>query len=312
LIVWQSLDRDALRYALDEADRLENPENGGEKMHPLHEFTVYTRLSWRNFLAAMAEAEDVYDNVPKNYNQSEIDEMTNKLNMAMLQLAGWDMADEREELEEVLDQAKALNPASYTPEDWAVVQDWIERAEERLIYGSLTFIEMFGFIAEMRAALDDLVEIGATVYTVTFISQSETLSTIQVVSGRKVARPDDPTMEGYTFEGWMLDGDEFDFGTAIAQDVTLVAEWKLIPVTSLRINAAIIETVARGWRYNFGVILNEGAIDKNVVWTISHPGLASVDEAGNVTIFERTGTVVLLATDTVNNISHSITLRIAS
>ena len=84
------------------------------------------------------------------------------------------------------------------------------------------------------------------------------------------------------------------------------------PIGSLRINASIIETVARGHTYNFGVVLNPGAIANGIVWTISNPALASVDSSGNVRIFERTGTVVLLATDPVSGISNSVMLRIAS
>ena len=198
---------------------------------------------------------------------------------------------------------------NYTTASWDEFTSALTAAKAVLDDASATQAQVDSAITALQAAIDGL----RKQYTVTFdYNDGSEVVTVIVVQGDTVARPDEPAMEGYTFEGWTLNGDEFDFGTAIAQDITLVAEWKLIPVTSLRINAAIIETVARGWRYNFGVILNEGAIDKNVVWTISHPGLAFVDEAGNVTIFERTGTVVLVATDTVSNISHSVMLRITS
>ena len=172
----------------------------------------------------------------------------------------------------------------------------------------------FDFDAPVMANVTLTAKWAEIVYhTVTFDTNGVTeIEPVTVADGETVERPDDPVREGYTFITWLLDGEEFDFETAITEDIILVADWELVPITSLRINAAIIETVARGWRYNFGVIVNEGAITDGIVWTISNPALAHVDERGTVTIFERTGTVVLLATDPVSNISHSIMLRIAS
>jgi len=212
-------------------------------------------------------------------------------------------------LQELYDANQDRVNDNYSTASWNAFTSALTAAKAMLDDASATQAQVDSATTALQAAIDGLRKL----FTVTFdYNDGSEVVTVIAVQGGTVARPDDPAMEGYTFEGWMLDGDEFDFSAAIAQDITLVAEWKLIPVTSLRINAAIIETVARGWRYNFGVILNEGAIDKNVVWTISHPGLAFVDEAGNVTILERTGTVVLVATDTVSNISHSVMLRIAS
>jgi|GEM_PF-6234316 len=151
------------------------------------------------------------------------------------------------------------------------------------------------------------------VFTVTFMLDGEVYGVEDVTEGDKVTRPyDDPEKEGYIFLGW-FDGDvEFDFDIPVTSDITLSAKFEKIPVTSFRINAAIIETVARGWTYNFGVIVNEGAVAENVIWTLSNPALGFVDDDGKVTIFERTGTVVLLATETSSGLSNSIMLRIAS
>lgn len=45
----------------------------------------------------------------------------------------------------------------------------------------------------------------------------------------KVAKPDDPTRDGYTFKGWFIDSkfkDEFNFDTKITKDTTLYAKWE--------------------------------------------------------------------------------------
>lgn len=49
----------------------------------------------------------------------------------------------------------------------------------------------------------------------------------EIICGRVVERPEDPKKEGFTFEGWILDGDPFDFSeNSIYKNATLVAKWK--------------------------------------------------------------------------------------
>ncbi len=48
----------------------------------------------------------------------------------------------------------------------------------------------------------------------------------EIVCGRTVKEPDSPTKEGFSFEGWILEGDPFDFSTGIYKNATLVAKWK--------------------------------------------------------------------------------------
>ena len=65
-------------------------------------------------------------------------------------------------------------------------------------------------------------------WTVTFDTDGgSTAPDKQVRANSKVNKPDDPTKEGYTFEGW-YDGDKkFDFDTPVSGErtVTLKAKW---------------------------------------------------------------------------------------
>ncbi len=78
-------------------------------------------------------------------------------------------------------------------------------------------------------------------YTVTF-DDGTNKNTVKVKAEEKVARPADPTKEGYTFKGWYLKGtttttttsttanasttaSAFNFDTKITKDITLVAGW---------------------------------------------------------------------------------------
>lgn len=51
-----------------------------------------------------------------------------------------------------------------------------------------------------------------------------------VTDGDKATEPDMPTLEGYEFTGWLLDGQPYDFSTPVTGDITLTAEWVKTPV----------------------------------------------------------------------------------
>ena len=55
-------------------------------------------------------------------------------------------------------------------------------------------------------------------------------STTTVKDGDPVLRPEDPTRDGYTFSGWYLDGESYDFSTPVTGPIILVAQWEKIPV----------------------------------------------------------------------------------
>lgn len=68
-------------------------------------------------------------------------------------------------------------------------------------------------------------------YTVTFMNGSVVSETKTIEEGKTVAKPTNPTKEGYTFVGWYLDGTAFDFSTKITSNTILTAEWKEVEKT---------------------------------------------------------------------------------
>lgn len=54
-----------------------------------------------------------------------------------------------------------------------------------------------------------------------------------IAYGDKVVKPVDPTLDGYDFDGWLLDGKDYDFNTAVSKDMTLTAVWEanILPPT---------------------------------------------------------------------------------
>lgn len=65
-------------------------------------------------------------------------------------------------------------------------------------------------------------------HTVTFDTGDETITVPaqQVEDGMTVAQPDNPTRDGYRFDGWLLDGQPYDFATQVTGDITLTAQWE--------------------------------------------------------------------------------------
>jgi len=70
-------------------------------------------------------------------------------------------------------------------------------------------------------------------YTITFYMNDGTTekSTKVVNKGDKVVKPEDPTREGYTFDGWYdkkENGKEYDFTKEVTSDISLYAYWSKI------------------------------------------------------------------------------------
>ena len=63
-------------------------------------------------------------------------------------------------------------------------------------------------------------------YTVAFNSDGGTTVEPQTVeSGKTAVKPADPTRDGYTFAGWQLDGEDYEFSTPVTASITLKAAW---------------------------------------------------------------------------------------
>lgn len=60
--------------------------------------------------------------------------------------------------------------------------------------------------------------------TVTFNNEGVT-NTVFIEKNTTATAPTAPTKDGYTFGGWLLNGEVFDFETAVAEDITLTAKW---------------------------------------------------------------------------------------
>lgn len=64
-------------------------------------------------------------------------------------------------------------------------------------------------------------------YTITFdTAGGSSIDSIVVKENDTITKPNDPTKEGYTFLGWYIDDEEFNFEDLVKSDLTLVAKWE--------------------------------------------------------------------------------------
>lgn len=64
-------------------------------------------------------------------------------------------------------------------------------------------------------------------YTITFdTAGGSSIDSIVVKENDMITKPDNPTKEGYTFLGWYIDDEEFNFEDLVKSDLTLVAKWE--------------------------------------------------------------------------------------
>lgn len=58
------------------------------------------------------------------------------------------------------------------------------------------------------------------------------IKNISVKNGAKIGNIEEPKKDGYVFDGWYLEGEEFDLDSKIDEDVTLVAKWIKVEVSN--------------------------------------------------------------------------------
>ncbi len=64
-------------------------------------------------------------------------------------------------------------------------------------------------------------------YTVTFDSNGgNDIENQKIPFNKNVVKPNNPIRDGYKFNGWYLNGEEYDFTKEVTSDITLVANWE--------------------------------------------------------------------------------------
>lgn len=75
-----------------------------------------------------------------------------------------------------------------------------------------------------------------------------------------------------------------------------------VPITYISINATPLMSIPRNSIQTFTVTLNPGALDDGIVWTVNNSTFATVKGGGVIVILNKTGMLILTATDPVSGL----------
>ncbi len=95
-----------------------------------------------------------------------------------------------------------------------------------LILTALVLLTIFAFSScKRQAPVDTQPEV--VYYTVAFKTNGGSeVASVRVVKDGLAAKPQDPTREGYVFDYWSFEGEEWDFtADKVTKDITLTAQW---------------------------------------------------------------------------------------
>lgn len=136
-------------------------------------------------------------------------------------------------------------------------------------------------------------------YTVVFDSQGGSqVAEQKVEEGKQASQPQNPTKEGYQFDGWYTDkafSVKYDFSSPVGSNLTLYAKWTKIPVpvvpeqkvTDIKFNSNKYQ-IASGKKINLNAeitVLPSNAANKALTWNVSNPKFAKVSN-GVVTVLK--------------------------
>ena len=134
----------------------------------------------------------------------------------------------------VADGEPAVRPADPTREGYAF-KDWLLDGKP------------YDFTLQVTRDLTLTAEWEKTkpaIHTIRFDHADGAVDTAAVEDGKPVAKPADPIRKGWTFKGWLLDGQPYDFALPATRDLTLTASWTRITHT-VRFDTAGGTTIPR-------------------------------------------------------------------
>ncbi len=141
---------------------------------------------------------------------------------------------------------------------------------------------VLGIIIVLLILLLALRGCGAKEFEITFDTNGgSNISNLTIKKEGKITKPEDPTKEGYIFEGWYYDGKEFDFNTEVTEDMKLEARWSKVEVTGINLNAQNLTLKPEGIAELEVIFTPEGA-SSELVWESSDTSIVTVSENGEL------------------------------
>jgi len=167
-----------------------------------------------------------------------------------------------------------------------------------------------------------IIQPDSIMYVVTFNSNGGSeVAEVKVPEGNTINEPTSPTRDGYTFAGWYVGNNKFDFASAIDRNITLTAKWnksgganppssenpgtntvKSISLNFKKINLTIGESKSVS-----ASISPSNATNKSISWSSGDSNIATVSN-GKITGV-KVGTTTITATAGGKSASVEVVVR---
>ena len=141
-------------------------------------------------------------------------------------------------LESAVTQAEQITNTGYTDESWNNLQNAIAGAKQIMTTDGVTQSDIDNAATSVANAVAELQRKssgslssggGTAYYTVTFNTNGAgSVASQRLKRGLKAEKPENPTKEGFTFEGWYSDKNLsvlYDFNESVTKSFTLYAKW---------------------------------------------------------------------------------------
>lgn len=212
-----------------------------------------------------------------------------------------------DELNAAIDAAKKLVESDYTADSWSKLETALAVAEQALSATDQTTVDAAA--KALNDAIDALVEATEpepepTTYTVTFVG-AEGVENQTVEEGKTATEPTVSAPAGYTFAGWLLNGEKYDFSTPVTSDIMLTASWSLnAPTVSL---AASNESPVEGDIVTITATAEQPAADLTFTYAWTKDGQPIAGDDASIQVTESGSYAVTVTVTDANSASASAT-----
>lgn len=171
--------------------------------------------------------------------------------------------------------------------------------------------DKYGNASDSVEATLNIIQPEATLYTITFNSNGgSAVESVLVEENKLITEPNEPVRDGYTFLGWYVNNQKYDFTTPVTKNVILVAKWEkiqdkpiggegtgesgIINVSSVTLNYKTIYLYVGDTKTVTATVKPTNATNKSVSWSSADSSIATVN-GGKITGV-KVGTTTVTAT----------------
>ena len=146
--------------------------------------------------------------------------------------------------------------------------------------------------------MSKLFNIETPTYTVTFeTNSSSSLEAIEVKENDTIAKPENPTKEGYTFSGWYYNDELYNFEQGVTSDIKLEARWsETEKVSRVELDKTQLVLHLNQTSTLTAKVIPEDAKNKSVIWNSSDSNIVSVDSYGNIKALKNGNATITVTT----------------